>query len=140
MPWIWGIIIILTLLIELFTPDIDAIWFSVGALISLILAIFDVHVAIQLSTFVSVTALLLFTIGRWIKKFIMSKNIPINSDSLIGKKILILESITEFKNGTGVIDNIIWNVSCQAGVTIEKGAYATILAIDENKLVVGIVE
>ena len=136
MPWIWGTIILITVIIELFSADIDAIWFSTGALVSLILSFFKTHIAIQLSSFIVVTALLLFTVGKWTKKIFMTKNISTNSDSLIGREILILESVNEHEKGSGVINDIVWTVVCQAGVSVEKGKHAVIIAIDGNKLVV----
>ena len=96
-PWIWGALILITVIIELFSSDVDAIWFSSGALCALILSLFDVHIAIQLGVFIAVTATLLFTVGKWIKKLLRTKNIPSNSDSLIGKEILILESVNEYE-------------------------------------------
>ena len=136
MPWIWGAIILTTIVIELFSSDIDAIWFSVGALVALVLSLFDVHIAVQLSVFVVATTALLFTVGKWAKKALMVKNISTNSDSLIGKEILILEAADEFNKGSGVINDVVWTVVCQAGVNVEKGTHAVILAIDDNKLVV----
>lgn len=136
MPWIWGTIILLTIVIELFTTDIDAIWFSAGAVVALALSFFDIHIAIQLSVFVLITAILLFTVGKWAKKLIMTKNISTNSDSLIGREILILETANEFDKGSGVINDIVWTVICPAGVCVEKGKHAVIMAIDGNKLVV----
>jgi membrane protein implicated in regulation of membrane protease activity len=136
MPRIWGGLIFVTIAIELATTDIDAIWFSVGSVIALFLSFFNVHLAIQLSAFVAVTAILLFTVGKWTKKVLMTKNISTNSDSLIGREILILESANEFDKGSGVINDIVWTVICQAGVSVEKGQHAIIIAIDGNKLVV----
>ena len=136
MPWMWGVILLSTVIVKLFLSDTDAIWFSIGAGMALLLSLFRVHIVIQLSSFIIITVILLFTVGRWIKKSIMTKNISLNSDSLIGKEILILESVNEFDNGSGVIDDIVWTVVCQAGVSIEKGKHAIIVAIDENKLVV----
>lgn len=136
LPWIWGVIILATILIELFTTDIDAIWFSAGATIALVLSFFNIHIAIQLSAFIVVTSILLFTVGKWAKKFTMAKNISTNSDALIGREILILESANEFDKGSGVINDVIWTVICQAGIRVEKGKHAIIMAIDGNKLVV----
>ena len=136
MPWIWGALILLTIVIELCTADIDAIWFSCGSVVALILSFFKLHIAIQLSTFVGVTALLIFTIGLWVRKLIMTKNIPANSDSLIGKEILVLENTNEYGKGSGVINDVVWTITCQAGVSVEKGTHAIIMAIDGNKLVV----
>ena len=135
-PWIWGAIIVITLVIELFSSDIDALWFAFAAALSLILSLFDIHIAIQLSVFIIVATTLLFSLGRWAKKRSMTKHITENSDSLIGKEILILESANEFDKGSGVIDDIVWTIVCQAGTAVEKGKHAIIIAIDENKLVV----
>lgn len=136
MPWIWSAIIIITLIIELFSSDIDAIWISVGGAASLALSIFDVHLAIQLSIFVATSIILLFTIGKWIKKRSLTKHLSANSDSLIGKEILVIEDVNEFNKGSGVINDIVWTISCQAGISIKKGKHAIIVAIDENHLVV----
>lgn len=136
MPWIWASIALVTLVIELFSSDTDALWFTAGASSAFILSLFDLHIAVQLSVFVVITGVLLFTVGRLLKKAIIRKNISITSDSLIGKEILVLESVNEFQNGSGVIDDIVWDLSCQSGIKVEKGTHAIILAIDENKLVV----
>lgn len=136
MPWIWAAIAVITLVIELFSSDTDALWFTAGSVVAFILSLFDLHIAIQLSAFVVITVVLLFTVGRLVKKAIMTKNISANSDSLIGKEILVLESADEFDNGSGVISDIVWTLTCQAGVKVEKGTHAIILAIDGNKLVV----
>lgn len=136
MPWVWGLIILSTIIIELLSADIDAIWFSAGALVALVLSFFEIHIAIQLAAFVVVTTILLFTAGKWTKKIMMTKNISTNSDALIGKEILILESANEFDKGSGVINDVVWTVICQAGIKVEKGKHAVIAAIDGNKLVV----
>ena len=129
-------IIVATIIIELISTDIDAIWLSAGAAGALVLSFFEVHIAIQLSVFIAITAILLFTVGKWAKKMIMTKNIPTNSNALIGKEILILESANEFDKGSGVINDVVWTVICQAGISVEKGKHAIIIAIDGNKLVV----
>ena len=136
MPWVWGLIILSTIIIELLSADIDAIWFSAGALVALVLSFFEIHIAIQLAAFVAVTTILLFTAGKWTKKIMMTKNISTNSDALIGREILILESANEFDKGSGVINDVVWTVICQAGIKVEKGKHAVIVAIDGNKLVV----
>ena len=136
MPWLWGAIILATIIIELFSADIDAIWFSAGAVVALVLSFFDVPIVLQIIIFVSIKAILLFTAGKWARKLIMTKNIPTNSDSLIGREILILESANEFDKGSGVVNDVVWTIICQAGVKVEKGKHAIIIAIDGNKLVV----
>lgn len=136
MPWIWGTIILLTIVIELITKDIESFWFTGGSIVALSLSLFRLHIAIQLSAFIVVTILLIFTVGLWVRRLIMTKNIPANSDSLIGKEILVLEDVNEFEKGSGVINDVVWTITCQAGISIEKGQHAVIMAMDGNKLVV----
>ena len=35
-----------------------------------------------------------------------------------------------------MINDIVWTIVCQAGIKVEKGSHAIIIAMDENKLVV----
>lgn len=136
MPFIWGAIILVTVVIVLFSTDIDSLWFSAGALVSFILSLFKVHIAVQLSVFIALTTLLMFTVGRFTKRYLMMKNISKNSDSLIGKEILILEDANDYGKGSGVINDIVWSITCPTGISVEKGKHAVILAIDGNNLVV----
>ena len=66
----------------------------------------------------------------------MIKNIPIHSDSLIGKEIFVLEPTSEYIKGSGVLDNIVWSISCPGGTSIKKGEKAVIIGIDNNILMV----
>lgn len=135
-PWIWGAVSLLSIILALVFMDIDAVWFSIGTCFALLCSLFEVHIAIQLSIFISVTSILMFTFGRMIKRHLKEKNISHNSDSLIGKQVLILEPVNEYQNGSGVINDFVWTVSCQAGVNIEKGNHGIIIGIDDNQLIV----
>ena len=135
-PWIWVSVSLLSIILSFIFMDIDAVWFSVGACFALLCSLFGVHIAIQLSVFIVSTSVLMFTFGRMIKRHLKEKNIPYDSDSLIGKKVLILEPVNEYQKGSGVIDDFVWTVSCQAGVNIEKGNHGIIIGIDDNQLIV----
>ena len=69
MPYVWGFVILLTIVIELSTSDIDAIWFTVGAALALILSLAKAQLLIQIGAFLGLTIVLIFTAGRWAKKF-----------------------------------------------------------------------
>jgi len=138
MPWIWGAVFVITLIIEFETADIDAIWFSTGALVTLIVDLFNpkLGLAWQLLIFIATTIVLLLTLGRWAKKRIRTKNISTNSDALVGREITILEDCNEFDRGSGAVNDIVWTTICQSGHSLKKGDHAIIVAIDGNKLVV----
>lgn len=138
MPWIWGAIFVITLIIEFQTADLDAIWFSIGALVSLIVILIvpDLALVWQLLIFIATTLILLLTLGRWAKKKFRSKNISTNADALVGKEIMILEDCNEFDKGSGTINGVVWTTICQSGHSLKKSEHAIIVAIDGNKLVV----
>lgn len=138
MPWIWGAIFIVTLVIEFHTADLDSIWFSIGALVALIVNLINPKLALvwQLLIFIVTTVVLLLTIGRWAKKRFQTKNISTNSDALVGKEIQILEDCNEFDKGSGRVNDVVWTTICQSGHTLKKGDHAIIVAIEGNKLIV----
>lgn len=138
MPWIWGVIFVIAIIIEFETSDIDAIWFAFGSLVVLITSLIkpNLHLVWQLIIFIATTVVLLFTIGRIAKKRLRLKNISTNSDALVGKEIVILEDCNEFNKGSGNINDVIWTTICQPGSTLKKGDHAIVLAIEGNKLIV----
>lgn len=136
MPWIWGAIVLITLIIELFSTDIDAIWFSIGAALSLFLSIFKLNIILQLSTFIIFTSCLLFTVGKLVKRMLAKKDIKNTIDSLVGKEVFVIENADEFNKGSGVINDTVWTLTCEADHYVEKGQHAIISGIKGNKLIV----
>ena len=138
MPWIWGAIFVVTLVIEFQTADLDSIWFSVGSLVALIVNLINptLELVWQLVIFIFTTVVLLLTLGRWAKKRFQTKNISTNSDALVGKEIVILENCNEFDKGSGRINDVVWTTICQSGHSLQKGEHAIIVAIEGNKLIV----
>ena len=61
--YVWLGVFVFTLLLEFCTTDLICVWFSGGALVSLILAICNVNVVIQVIACVVVAALLLAAVG-----------------------------------------------------------------------------
>ena len=73
---VWSIVIVGTIIIELAGPQVVSIWFTLGALVSLILAIFNVELWIQIVVFVGISLVALaitkplydkFLKKRWLK-------------------------------------------------------------------------
>lgn len=136
MPYIWGAIVVLTIIIEFLTITVDSIWFSISSFIALLLSIFKIHIIIQISVFFIVSMLLMFTIGRWTKKLLLVKNVATNTDYLIGKEINVLEDASYDDKGSGIINDVVWTLICPKNENVKKGEKATIIAIEGNKLIV----
>ena len=60
----WGVLLILTILVEVYSVQLVSIWFSLGAIVALILAVFNVDIWIQFLVFTLVSILSLFG-GRY---------------------------------------------------------------------------
>ena len=60
MPLIWLGIIVLSIVVEASTMGLVAVWFLPGALVSLVLALFEVGLPWQITVFVVLAAVMLF--------------------------------------------------------------------------------
>ena len=56
---IWVFVLISTIFIEFESPQLVSIWFSVGAVVALIMAAFNLHYLWQIATFVIVSMILI---------------------------------------------------------------------------------
>ena len=89
----------------------------------------------QLFIFVAISlALLVFTRPFAAKK--LAKKMPTNADSLIGKKVLVMERMTEFDKGAIKTGGIVWTARSEKGETIEKGAECEVVRLEGNTAVV----
>ena len=138
MPWIWITITVVSAIILFVTLDIDAVWFVIGALLTLSvkLAIPSLHIVWQLVIFVASTVVLLFTTGRLVKRRLRRKNINANVNALVGQEVTIVEDCNEFDKGSATLNDVVWTTICQSGYKLEKGEKAVIVAIQNNKLVI----
>ena len=94
MPYFWIAVLALALLTEAFTSDLVAIWFFPAALISTLLAFFNVPVPVQILVFVAVGLVLVFSTRPLCKKLLKNKNTKTNVDALIGEIALVTEEIS----------------------------------------------
>ncbi len=132
--WIWLAVVVFTLVIEFATTEIVSIWFFVGSLISMILAICKVDPAIQIVVFVIVSFLALLCARPFVKKWTKRNEIKTNVDSIIGRIALVTEDIVDGNRGVVKLDSQEW--SAISNDNINKGTKVVILSIEGNKLIV----
>lgn len=88
---LWALVIIGTIIIELAGPQIVSIWFTLGGLVALILAIFGIEVWIQMVTFVGVSIIALAITKPIYNKYLKkTKNDDRDVNSLVGDFGLIV--------------------------------------------------
>ena len=139
LPWFWLIVVIVCIVIESLSMALTTIWFACGAFAMIFLSLAPIPFRWQLFIFVAISlTLLIFTRPLAAKKF--AKKTPTNADSLIGKKVLVVQRITEFDKGAVKAGGIVWTARAEKGQRIEKGAECEIVRLEGNTAVVVPVE
>ena len=137
-PWIWLIIFVITTLITLKVKDIDALWFSLGSIVTIIISIIfkQLDLLYQLLIFIIITIVPLLTLSKLIKRRHKKEKIQEASNVLIGQKVLIVEDCNEFTKGSATLNDQVWVTICQSGHSVKKGDEAIIVAVDNKKLII----
>lgn len=135
---IWIALIVATIVIELSTEELDCIWFTAGAIVALIASLCGLEsIAIQVTIFVVVSGVLLFTIGRWARvKFNEKNTIPTNIEAAIGREIQVIKDANHFNYGEGKYDGIIYTLTCREGDEVKAGDIAIVTEVSGNKFYV----
>lgn len=142
MFWVWLAVIAVAIIIEILTLDLVSVWFAFGAVIPFILAaVGGIAIEIQIAVFVIVSALLIIFMRSWARKLLFKNmNEKTNINSIIGKKIRLLED-TDFEHlGSLKINDVTWTAVSHDGELIKAGQIVEVVKVDGNKLLVKEIE
>ena len=132
---IWAAVFVLAGFIEATTMDLTSIWFSGGALISLLIAIiFPNSLVAQFLAFTIVSAIMLVFLRPIFKRYLKKNEVRTNADRLIGKTAYCIKAISLDNRGEVKIDGKIWTAIANEDININEKV--EVLAIDGVKLVV----
>ena len=79
--------------IEIITMGLTTIWFAGGALVGAVMAAFSLPLWSQIIAFVIVSVILLILTRPWALKYLNSRTVRTNADSLIGQTALVTQDI-----------------------------------------------
>lgn len=133
---IWVFVLISTIFIEFESPQLVSIWFSVGAVVALIMAAFNLHYLWQIATFVIVSMILILLTRPLSKRFMKRDIIKTNVSSLIGQQGTILKEVSLNQRGEVQVQTRIWTAFTLDNITILQGEIVRIVDIEGNKLLV----
>lgn len=135
--YLWLGAVILFGIIEALTVGIVSIWFSIGSLAALITAALHAAPWLQITVFLTVSAVALIITRPLIKKKILLRTTPTNTDMLIGEKGTVDEAIDNLA-GTGSvrIAGKVWSAKSENGDVIPAGSIVTAVRIEGVKLIV----
>ncbi len=135
---IWLIISGICLIIEIITTGFLVFWFSIGALIAMVVSIFIDNIIIQTAVFIISSTILIFATKPFVKKFVHIENsIKTNAFSLVGKNAIVTQDINSI-NGTGQVkvNGEIWSAIGLDDVNISQNTEVKINDIKGVKLIV----
>lgn len=139
MIWIWLAIFIITLIVEALTQDLVSIWFSLGALVVIILSLFPgMPFWGEIIVFVIVSIITLILTRPIVKKMLKNQIRKTNADSLIGQVVLLKKDTMKDDYGEVKINDVIYQtvLADDDMEPIKEGEYVTIIAIKGNKLII----
>jgi len=140
--WIWICIIVGTIILEVITLDVVSIWFTIGAIVPLILSATNAcGWEIQVILFIAISAVLILSLRKITIKFLFkNSNEKTNMDAIIGKTYRMLERADFETLGSIKINGVIWSVEPIKSEAIEKDEIVEVVKVVGNKLQVKKVE
>lgn len=105
----WLLICILLIGIELATMGLTTIWFAAGSLAAFIAANLGANLFVQLLVLIVVSLILLYFTRPVVVKYLNSRTVKTNVESLIGKIAVVTEDIDNVESkGQASVNGQIW--------------------------------
>lgn len=133
----WTLVIIVTIIVEIETAGLTSIWFTAGAVASLIANGFGASIGLQVVIFIVLSAIFILLTRPLSKKFMNTSFIKTNADRYVG---LVGEVTTEIPNdgsrGEVKVENVLWSAFTTGKETLPVGTRVIVQDIVGNKLLV----
>ena len=139
---IWLSLFVIMIVIEASGPALVSIWFSVGALLALIVS-FIPGVAwwVQVIVFVVISTATLLALRPICKRYFKRNTYNTNVDSFVGKRGYVIEDIEALRPGAVKIGDVSWTaIPVDNKEKILENEVIEVVAVNGNKLVVKKVE
>ena len=137
MVYVWIGALVLFLVLEGATAGITSLWFVVGSLAALIIALLGWPEWFQVGVFLTVSLTSLFLLRPLVKKFIEPKKAKTNIDSVIGTQGVVLEQIDNIAGkGRVKLGGMEWSARSETGENIPKDTIVTVVRIEGVKVFV----
>ncbi|MDO4286020.1 MAG: NfeD family protein [Eubacteriales bacterium] len=133
----WLGVLVVMLIVEIATMGLTTIWFGGGAVAALIAAALNAPIWLQTVLFLVVAILLLLATRPLARKYLNSKVVRTNADSLIGQEAVVTETIDNLHSAGAVqINGQEWTARSQEPEqVIPEGEVVLIQKIDGVKLI-----
>ncbi|MBR0443020.1 MAG: NfeD family protein [Clostridia bacterium] len=135
MTWFWLGVLVLSIIVEAATMGLVAVWFIPGIITALVLALFDVGAAWQITAFLVLSVVVLIFGRKFFRPF--NKKEKTNAEALIGQIAIITEQVCNVEGrGTAKLNGQEWSARAeQETVTLEVGDRVEVVDIRGVKLI-----
>ena len=135
--WIWLIVALFALAIEVATPAaLISIWFAIGAVFAYGASLLDLGLTVEILVFIIMSIVSFVGVRPFVLKFFTHKTVRTNADRYIGKQTKIVEDVLSDKWGAVILDGIRWSVREVNHGELTKGTLIEVVALEGAKLVV----
>ena len=135
MPYVWLGVMIAAIILEVVTPGaLISIWFAPAALITMLLAIFNVPVFVQIPVFIVLSVIFILLLRPLVAKRIVT---PTNVDAIIGSRAVVVERIENIAGcGLVKVGATSWSARALSDDEIyEPDTVLTVVAVEGVKLI-----
>lgn len=134
---VWAGLLVLFGIGEALTVGLTSVWFMVGSLGALIVALLGGQLWLQVAVFIVITVLCLLAMRPLAQKHLNSKVEPTNADRIIGSDAYVTEEIDNLR-GTGAVrvGGIVWSARSESDEPVPAGTLVRVLRIEGVKVYV----
>ncbi|WP_022773274.1 NfeD family protein [Butyrivibrio sp. AE2015] len=137
MQIVWLLAAVVFGILELVTTSLVSIWFVFGAVVAMITALFNAPILLQVIVFIVVSAISLLFTRPLATKYVNSKTIKTNVDSLVGRVLIAKTKIDNLKmSGKADLDGTTWMVVSGDDSVIAAGEEIEVVRVEGAKLIV----
>lgn len=137
LPVFWLAALIIFGILEGATAGLTSIWFAAGALVSLIAALLDAPLWLQIVLFLAVSFITLITVRPLARKHLIPRNVATNADRVIGAEGIVTQAIDNIRGeGLANIAGQTWTARAEDDHPIPKGSLIRVLRIEGVKVYV----
>ena len=137
----WLIAMIIFVVAESMTVTLVSIWFAVGALGAILVALLGGGLMLQVTVFLALAIVLLFLLRGMVRKYLAPRVTETNVDSVIGATGIVLTPVNNIAAlGQVQINGVEWSARSTDNTHIPAGAMVKVDKIEGVKVFVSLAE
>ena len=133
----WLVAMVVFLAAEAGTVTLVSIWFAVGALGAILVALLGGNLMLQITVFLLLAILLLLSLRGIVRRYITPRISKTNIDSIIGTTGIVLSPIDNIAAlGQVQVNGVEWSARSSSGIQIPAGTLVRVDRIEGVKVFV----